>query len=519
MNINRLIRIKLPFSTFARSSNSSYETIMASRLHKTNSEEYELAIEKLNTLQSNLSRLKITRIQKQTNPEAKLKDMRQFLQRCDISQQQINSLPVIHVSGTQGKGSTCAMVERILRAHGLNTGFFSSPHLIEVRERIRLNGEPLSFSEFSSHFWSCYNSLLETMDEHDGQMPFYFSFLTLMSLRVFIAEQPDVCIIEVGIGGENDCTNIFHTPRICAVTSLGHDHTDLLGESLEEIAWNKAGIFKPGTPCYVQSCSPSVHKVYLDRAKERGVRELYTIPSLFPHGLPKIPELSLQGNFQMKNAALAIQIAKRFLSQRNTPLAQTDTLRLLEECSLTLEDMSLEVEQGLVDTKWPGRAQIVEKNVLNGKRVVFYLDGAHTPQALQCAVEWFHQARRSQERTSHNKSGIVLNLTGNRKHAIFLEKIHNIDVDHVFFCPNIARITPTSAPDTTSALASSEQQVVRCKELQRKWDELTGLELSRTVSSFSEVYESLLGSEEGSEYHILVTGSLYLVSAALQFLV
>ncbi|KAI6646416.1 Folylpolyglutamate synthase, mitochondrial isoform X1 [Oopsacas minuta] len=491
---------------------------MASRLHKSKSEDYELAIEKLNTLQSNFSLLKLARKQKKANPEAKLKDMRNFLQRCDITKQQADSLPIIHVSGTQGKGSTCAMIESILRARGLRTGFFSSPHLIEVRERIRLDGEPLSFSAFTHHFWSCYNRLIKTMDEHNPQMPFYFAFLTLMSLDVFISERPDVCIIEVGIGGEYDCTNIFTNPRVCGVTSLGYDHTDILGESLDEIAWNKAGIFKSGTPCYVQSCSPSVHQVFLEKAKERGVKELYLIPALSPYGLPRIPKLSLQGEFQLKNAALAVQIAKRFISQREKRQVQMGSMRLLEECTLSLDDITSEVEEGLQNTKWPGRAQVIEKSVPNWKRVVFYLDGAHTPQALQCAVEWFIQARRSQERTSTCKKGIVLNLTGNRDHTLFLEKIRDLEVEHVFFCPNIAYSKPNTAPDTASAIASSEQQLIRCKELQREWNELTGVDLSQSVSNFSEVYESLSGSEEGREYHILVTGSLYLVSAALQFL-
>ena len=522
MNINRFVSVNRIFSQTARVSSNylyrNFQTHMASVSPNGALEEYEMAIQTLNTLQSNATKLEINRKLSKSNLAAKLEDMREIIQRCGIPMHQVDSLPVIHVSGTQGKGSTCAMIESILRAQGLKTGFFSSPHLIEVRERIRLNGEPLSLSAFTSHFWSCYNRLLRTMDEYDGQMPFYFSFLTLMSLDVFISERPDVCIMEVGIGGEFDCTNIFKSPQVCGVTSLGHDHTELLGESIEEIAWNKAGIFKSGTPCYVQYHSPSVHQVYLERAKERNVKELYLIPALSPYGLPRLPKLSLQGEFQYKNAALAIQIANKFLSLRDSPQPGTAP-PLLQECGLLTGSLSPDAEEGLMSTSWAGRAQIVEKCVPNLKRVVFYLDGAHTPEALECAIDWFQQARHAQQQTTASRKGIVLNLTGSRKHSLFLEKMRGLDLDYVFFCPNISQLESTRAPDTVSVLAPLEQQQSRCQEIERHWKELrTGDSLSQSVSSFSEVFESLPGSEEGGEYHILVTGSLYLVSAALQFL-
>ena len=521
MNINRFVYSRiLSLTAGIKKSNYLYrnfQTKMASVSSERALEEYEMAIQTLNTLQTNSTRLELNRNLNKSNLSTKLEDMREIIHRCSIPMHQVDSLPVIHVSGTQGKGSTCAMIESVLRAQGLKTGFFSSPHLIEVRERIRLNGEPLSLGAFTSHFWSCYNKLIRTMDEYDGQMPFYFSFLTLMSLDVFISERPDVCIMEVGIGGEFDCTNIFKSPRVCGVTSLGHDHTEILGESIEEIAWNKAGIFKPGTPCYVQYHSPSVHQVFLERARERGVKELYLVPAVSPYGLPRLPKLSLQGEFQYKNAALAVYIANKFISQRE-PQPVTGAPALLQECGLA-GPLCPEVEEGLVSTNWAGRAQIVEKSVPNSKRVVFYLDGAHTPEALECAVDWFQQARRCQEQRAASRNGIVLNLTGRRKHSLFLEKIRGLDLDYVFFCPNVSQLASNRAPDTISVLAPLEQQQSRCQEIERHWKELkAGDGLSQCVSSFSEVYESLPGSEEGAEYHILVTGSLYLVSAALQFL-
>lgn len=477
--------------------------------------EYQKAVKTLNTLQTNASLIAQVREQKSENPSSRRDGMLRFLERCSVSREQMDSLPIIHVAGTQGKGSTCAMVESILRARGLRTGFYSSPHLSEVRERIRLNGEPLSFSAFTSHFWTCYNRFLATKLAHDGLMPFYFAFLTAMALEVFVSERPDVCIVEVGIGGEYDCTNIFRAPRVCGITSLGYDHLDILGDTIEKIAWNKAGIMKENVPCYVQSHSHPVHQVYLERARECKVKELYLIPAQSPYGLPFLPKLSLQGEFQLKNAALAVHLSKRFLAG-----GESGPGRLLEECALSADDVSSQVASGLSSTLWPGRAQVLERSVPGGKRIVYYLDGAHTPEALECAVAWFHQAVPTQLRASQGRKGIVLNLTGRRRHRDFLQKLRHLELDYVFFCPNVSHLAPAKkGADTINVLSSVEQQQSRCEDLNREWTPLREhAGWSQAVSCFSEVSDLLTEDEAGEEYHVLVTGSLYLVSAALHFL-
>lgn len=147
------------------------------------------------------------------------------------------------------QGSVCSLVESVLRAHGLKTGFFSSPHLVSVTERIRVAGVPLTEAAFADQFWRLYHRL-DNNKEDAQDMPPYFKFLTLMAFHVFHAAQVDVAIVEVGIGGKHDCTNIVRDTKTVGITSLGLDHVTVLGDTVEKIAWQKAGIIKRHSRVY-----------------------------------------------------------------------------------------------------------------------------------------------------------------------------------------------------------------------------------------------------------------------------
>jgi folylpolyglutamate synthase len=164
----------------------------------------------------------------------------------------VSELSVVHVAGTKGKGSTCAMVECILRKQGYRTGLYTSPHLLDVRERILVGGKMLSKEEFTRYFWTVYNALQESGDT----MPGYFRFLTCLAFYVFSQKDLDVVVLEVGLGGRLDATNIVPNPVVCGVTSLGLDHTNVLGNTIEEIAMEKAGIFKKGVPVVTVTQKP-----------------------------------------------------------------------------------------------------------------------------------------------------------------------------------------------------------------------------------------------------------------------
>ncbi|XP_014674852.1 PREDICTED: uncharacterized protein LOC106814969 [Priapulus caudatus] len=204
------------------------------------------AIRCLNSLQTNAETLARIRKEGGRDVQRNIPDMITFAQRAGITLDALDKLNVIHVSGTKGKGSTCAFTESILRQYGYKTGLFTSPHLVETRERIRINGLPIEKKLFASYFFEVYNRLINTKNQHDPEvgMPAYFRFLTLMSLYVFVEQKVDVAILECGIGGTYDCTNIVRKPVVCGVSSLGIDHVSLLGDTVEKIAWHKAGIFK-----------------------------------------------------------------------------------------------------------------------------------------------------------------------------------------------------------------------------------------------------------------------------------
>uniref|UniRef100_F1KY84 tetrahydrofolate synthase n=1 Tax=Ascaris suum TaxID=6253 RepID=F1KY84_ASCSU len=275
---------------------------------------YETAVSQLNALQSNAATIQMLRKKRGFFQGANLVETAAFMERCNIKLDDVDKLNVIHVSGTKGKGSTCAFTESILRRLGYKTGFYSSPHLVHVRERIRINGRPLSESAFAKYFFTVYERLQKEAAV-DGAMPAYFKFLTLMAFHVFIEEKVDVAIIEVGIGGEHDCTNIVRKPVVCGVTTLDIDHTSLLGSTIEEIAWQKAGIFKPGSVAIVADQTEQTMRVMTSRAIERKCR-LRVAPSFEAYDWPcQEVEIGIPGQHQYWNVTLAMQLSKAWLER------------------------------------------------------------------------------------------------------------------------------------------------------------------------------------------------------------
>ncbi|CAH1272406.1 FPGS [Branchiostoma lanceolatum] len=469
------------------------------RYHMDRGSGYEEAVQTLNTLQTNAQTLERIRRERGRNAHNSLPQMQAFMDRIGITLDELDGLSVIHVSGTKGKGSVCAMCESILRSHGYKTGFYSSPHLVQVRERIRINGQPISRDDFSKYFWSCYNRLAQTKDDHNGTMPAYFRFLTLMAFHVFIEEKVDVAVIEVGIGGAYDCTNIVRSPVVCGITSLGLDHLPLLGDTIDKIAWHKAGIIKTGIPAFTVEQPEGAIEVIVNQAKEVKA-PLHLSPSLDLYNWEgREAKLGLPGDHQRINATLALQLCHTWLQRR----AETQGLDSIANGELEAmsrsssegasspeneEDKDEDVRvptakpfaiterfaQGLAgkcveSCLWPGRSQTLKRG-----NVTYYLDGAHTQRSVQVCVKWFRETALMEEKKIDGPVARVLlfNVTGDRNPLSLLKLLMPCQFDCAVFSPNIAYLDIGASADQTNYTVTHETQLSRCTVEKTLWEEL-----------------------------------------------
>nr|XP_031306385.1 folylpolyglutamate synthase, mitochondrial isoform X2 [Camelus dromedarius] len=432
------------------------------------------AVRTLNTLQTNANYLEQVKRQR-GDPQTQLEAMELYLARSGLQVEDLDQLNIIHITGTKGKGSTCAFTERILRNYGLKTGFFSSPHLVQVRERIRINGQPISPELFTKHFWRLYNRLEETKgDSSCVSMPGYFRFLTLMAFHVFLQEKVDLAVMEVGIGGAYDCTNIIRKPVVCGVSSLGIDHTGLLGETMEKIAWQKGGIFKCGVPAFTVLQPDGPLAVLRDRAQQISC-PLYLCPPLeaLEEGGPPLI-LGLEGEHQQSNATLALQLARCWLQRKDHQgIGELKVSRpsLLGQLPLApVFQPTSHMRHGLRDTEWLGRTQLLRRGPLT-----WYLDGAHTTGSMQACVRWFRQALHRRERPGSSGSEVrvlLFNSTGDRDSAALLKLLQPCQFDYAVFCPNLTEMSSMDNADQQNFTVTLDQVLLRCLTHQQHWSRL-----------------------------------------------
>ena len=280
-----------------------------------------------------------------------------------------NRLRFIHVAGTNGKGSTCAILERIYRAAGLRVGLFTSPHLVSFRERIQVNRRLVPENEVVRLVAEMQPLLKQFPADHH---PTFFEVVTVMALKYFAAQQCDLVIWETGLGGRLDSTNIV-MPLASVITNIAFDHQQWLGDTLEKIAAEKAGIIKPGVSVITAADEPEALKVIEEVAKKQNAPLIKVGPAASPppsqNGKSEtvpVPALSLIGDHQKINAALA--------------LAAVGTLQDKIPVSAAA------IRGGLAVVDWPGRLQLIQKP--NGRKIL--LDGAHNvagATALREALE------------------------------------------------------------------------------------------------------------------------------------
>jgi dihydrofolate synthase/folylpolyglutamate synthase len=274
-----------------------------------------------------------------------------------------STLRFIHVAGTNGKGSTCAMLESIYRQAGLRAGLFTSPHLVAFGERIQVNGRPIAeadvarlAAEMQHHLqvgWPADpagGGLMQPAENH----PTFFEVVTVMALRYFAEQRCDLVIWETGLGGRLDATNIVQ-PLASVITNIQYDHQKYLGETLASIAGEKAGIIKPGIPVITGTDAPEALKVIKETARQ--CHAALTVVAAADIERPPLStlQLPLLGKHQRMNAAVALAAVQAL--SRNLPVT--------EEI----------VRAGLLNVHWPGRLQLIERP--SGQKIL--LDAAHNP--------------------------------------------------------------------------------------------------------------------------------------------
>ncbi|MEU8817698.1 folylpolyglutamate synthase/dihydrofolate synthase family protein [Actinoplanes sp. NPDC048796] len=305
-------------------------------------------------------------------------DMQKIRDLMDVLGSPQRAYPAIHLTGTNGKTSTARMIDAVLRAHGLHTGRYTSPHLETVRERISLDGEPISEERLAATYDEI-SPLSDLIDARNAEPLTYFDITTAMAYAAFADAPVDIAVVEVGLGGEEDATNVIDA-GICVLTPIGLDHTEWLGDTIEDIAWAKAGIIHKGATVITALQTEEAMRPILERTAEMGAtlaregREFGVVERtqavggqlLTLQGLGGVYDeifLPLFGAHQAQNAALALAAVEAFLGAGKGKQLEVELVR-----------------EGFASVDSPGRLERVRS------APAILLDGAHNPHGMAATV-------------------------------------------------------------------------------------------------------------------------------------
>jgi dihydrofolate synthase/folylpolyglutamate synthase len=375
-------------------------------------------------------------------------------------------LRFIHVAGTNGKGSTCAMLESIYRATGLRVGLFTSPHLVSFRERIQINRQLVSENEVVRLVAELQPLLKQFPADHH---PTFFEVVTVMALKFFAGRKCDLVIWETGLGGRLDATNIV-TPLASVITNIALDHQQWLGDRLEQIAFEKAGIIKPGIPVVTAADEPEALAVITKIAREKNAPFTSVVaggnmpPTTFAALFRDATALPLLGDHQKTNAALALAAVETL--QNKIPVSEQ------------------QICAGLSKVDWPGRLQLIQKP--DGQKIL--LDGAHNvvgTEVLHEALEKFFPV---------TKRTLILGVLQDKDWHRICETL----------APLAARIF--TVPVSSERTANSNDLAVACRAANPPAKIFACANLNDAME------------KTAVDAFVVVTGSLYLVGEALELL-
>lgn len=387
--------------------------------------------------------------------------------------------PVIHVAGTNGKGSTCAFLRAMSEAAGLKTHVYSSPHLVHFRERVRLAGELVSNEALTE-------ALLECERVNEGEPITFFEITTAAAFLLFSRVEADLLILEVGLGGRLDATNVIDKPLVSVISVIAHDHEGFLGSDIEGIAREKAGILKPGCPAvFAPQISDQVRDVLEQEARDKKAGPILIggqdwqcyeehggIVYQSPDRLQPYPMPRLGGRHQIMNAGLAIAA--------------------LEASGLDIPEKA--IEDGLVNVDWPARLQRLTEGLLLEqlpKDTELWLDGGHNPQAghaLACALADF-------EERAPKPLHMIVGMLNTKDPGGYFSHFKGLVSDVI------------TVPITESDAAIEPMELARIAQE-------AGLPAT-AASSLEEAVKRIALLQRGTPKRLLIGGSLYLAGEAL----
>jgi dihydrofolate synthase/folylpolyglutamate synthase len=310
-----------------------------------------------------------------------------------------NLLPkVIHIAGTNGKGSTAAILKSILNHHDYSTHVYSTPHLVKFNERIQLRSKEISNQKLLEYLKFC-------EDKNEGNLITFFEITTAAAFKAFQDHKADYLILEVGLGGRFDATNILKKSKYAAITPISLDHQDYLGNSLNQIAFEKLGILNPKSTIFINRQKTNVMKYIKSQLKKRKLNanlfnNHWKIKSNFYLSNDvriNLSKLSLLGSHQLINAGLAIHIARNILNEK-----------------FVIE----KTEKALMNCEWPGRLQKIKSGLLNKKIKKYkniYLDGFHNIDGMKALIKSLPK----------NRKILICSFLNNKKYIQMLSSLSN----------------------------------------------------------------------------------------------
>ena len=520
-----------------------------------NGRSYADAIALLESLQSNRAVVSsITDAPRDVNVDA-IPEMLEWTRKAgyDVSDFAKGRLKYIHVAGTKGKGSVCVMVENLLLQYRRNDhdelgraedkalgkiGLYTSPHLISVRERIRIDGAPVSEPMFTRYFFELWDRFSAATISNTSTCnllstearPSYFRYLTLLAFHTFIREGVETAIIECGIGGEYDSTNILpaEAVTVSAITRLGIDHVGMLGDTIENIAWHKAGIMKKGVRAYTIEQKPAAQAILADCAVSKGA-DLHIIRRI-PWLEGTDVKLSLGGDFQKENASLAIAVAISHL--QNMGIAEG--VSSFEKVLTSQDNLSPQFKRGLETAKWPGRWEVRREG-----NIEWLIDGAHTLDSIEATAHWYLSNLEDalteenpptatmlifnqQDRDASSLIRKLLSVLGEKGLTTSNQPVEAQSyLDRTRFSAYLKMFT-YAAFCTNEPFKSQVPKVLDLRhqeETAKVYESLASNTLNMCYGSVEEAVELVRRVAEGDEkVLVLVTGSLHLVGALMKVL-